>query len=85
MAGAPSDARLYEKYAADPAVYAEVMSFAEYLGFDLFGYPDLYWIAEQVHARALPHTHTHTHIRTSVPTPSALGPPPPPPPDPPSP
>ena len=57
MAEAPSDARLYEKYAADPAVYAEVMSFAEYLGFDLFGYPDLYWIAEQV-------AHAHTRARS---------------------
>ena len=56
MAEAPTDARLYEKYAADPAVYAEVMSFAEYLGFDLASYPDLYWIAEQV-------THAHSRQR----------------------
>ena len=52
MGDAPTDPRLYEKYAADPAVYAEVMSFADYLGFDLHGYPDLYWIAEQVRDRA---------------------------------
>ena len=45
---------LYEKYVADPAVYAEVMSFAEYFGFDLVAYPGLYWIAEQARAAAMP-------------------------------
>ena len=54
MGDAPSEPRLYEKWLADPAVYAEVMSFAEYLGFDLNSYPELYWIAEQARAAPIP-------------------------------
>jgi hypothetical protein len=58
MAEQPSDPRLYEKYDADPAVYAEVMSFADYLGFDLHAFPDLYWIAEQARSAPIPEAWT---------------------------
>ena len=64
MAEQPSDPRLYEKYAADPAVYAEVMSFADYLGFDLHAFPDLYWIAEQARSAPIPEAWTE-HVDES--------------------
>eukprot|EP01047_Picozoa_sp_COSAG01_P046252 COSAG01_NODE_4327_length_5128_cov_23.227833_6_plen_344_part_00 len=44
------DPLLAEKHAQDPKVYEEVMGFADYLGFDLAAFPELYWIAEQVRA-----------------------------------
>eukprot|EP01046_Picozoa_sp_COSAG06_P044490 COSAG06_NODE_6003_length_3160_cov_1.311663_3_plen_255_part_00 len=54
----PSDPRLYKKYAADPAVFAEVLSFAKYLDFDLQAFPDLYWIAEQARSAPIPEAWT---------------------------
>eukprot|EP01051_Picozoa_sp_SAG22_P016546 SAG22_NODE_2356_length_2670_cov_6.978996_1_plen_338_part_00 len=48
-------------WASDPKVYAEVVSFAEYLGFDTNEHPDLLWIAEQARSAPLPEPWTeHT-------------------------
>ena len=41
-------------WASDPKVYDEVVSFAEYLGFDTKAHPDLLWIAEQARSAPLP-------------------------------
>ena len=41
-------------WASDPKVYAEVVAFAEYLGFDTKEHPDLLWIAEQARSAPLP-------------------------------
>jgi hypothetical protein len=52
--GRAMDPLLAEKHAQDPKVYEEVMGFADYLGFDLAAFPELYWIAEQVCAPSDP-------------------------------
>jgi len=60
----PSDPALHAKWLADPAIYTEVMGFAEYLGFDMEAHPELYWIAEQARSAPIPEAWTE-HVDES--------------------